>query len=69
MNKVQQEVLAEVPEMYQGVTQRAFAGTGSPRAAIKAKCLECVGYVRADVSACVAVRCPLHAYRPYRSAK
>ena len=42
----------------------AFAGTLSPRQAIKAKCLDCCGYDRAEVAGCTVVLCPLHSYRP-----
>lgn len=66
MDKHQIEALAEIPESCQGIVKRAFEKTTPPRAAIKAKCLECCGYVRADITACVATRCPLHAYRPFQ---
>ena len=45
---------------------RAVAGTTSPREAIRAQCLECVGWVRREVTICTARACPLYAYRPYQ---
>ena len=44
----------------------AAAGRASPRAAIKAFCLECVGWQRAEVSRCTAPTCLLWLYRPFR---
>jgi len=49
-----------------GILKRAYAGSASPRQAIKAFCLQCVGYQRQDVAGCTAVACPLHKYRPYQ---
>jgi hypothetical protein len=66
MDEKQAAALTEVPESARGIVASAFDGSASPRKAIKAKCLECCGYSRADVTACVATRCPLHAYRPYQ---
>jgi hypothetical protein len=53
--------------LYEKVIEDARAGTASPRRAIKAKCLECVGFVRKDITHCTSLQCPLHAYRPYQS--
>ena len=44
----------------------AAAGRASPRAAIKAQCMECVGWVRSEVAACTALACPLWGYRPFK---
>jgi hypothetical protein len=48
---------------------RAAEGTASPREAIKAFCLECVGYKRVEVRRCTATACPLWAYRPWQDAE
>jgi hypothetical protein len=58
--------LATLPVIYQKVALDAHNGTCSPRSAIKAKCLECVGYVRADITNCTAPTCALYQYRPYQ---
>lgn len=38
----------------------------SLRAAINAKCYECVGEDIKEIKYCSAMRCPLHAVRPYQ---
>lgn len=44
---------------------RAALGEGSPRQAIKAFCLECTGWDRAEVTRCTAKACPLFEFRPF----
>lgn len=63
------EYLAAVPVSARGIVQRAFAGKASPRAAIKAKCLDCAHWDRAEVADCLVVLCPLYPYRPFQSAR
>jgi hypothetical protein len=55
--------------MYGGVLKKAFDGASSPRSAIKAMCLHCVGYRRVDVTNCTGYACPLWMYRPYQDDK
>ncbi len=55
-----------VTALYRGNVKRAFEGKCSPRAASKAKCLDCCCYVREDVETCQVYLCPLHAFRPYQ---
>jgi hypothetical protein len=45
---------------------QATRGKASPRVAIKAFCLECVGWNRPEVARCTATACPLWMYRPFR---
>lgn len=59
----------QAPPLYAGIRAKALAGTASPRQAIKAMCLECVGYIRADVASCQITDCPLHKYRPYAAER
>jgi hypothetical protein len=62
-----QEFLAtSVPPSARGLMAGAFAGTVSPRQAIKAACLACCCYDRAEVAGCTVILCPLHRYRPYQ---
>ena len=61
--------LATVPASARGIVQRAFAGKASPRAAVKAYCLVCSGFDRAEVADCLVVLCPLHPYRPFQSLR
>jgi hypothetical protein len=65
VKSAQAKILSEVPEIYRVTFARAFNGT-SRTSAIKAFCLSCVGYVRADIRNCTARGCPLHPYRPYQ---
>lgn len=53
--------------LYDKVLARARAGEASPRQAIKAFCLECVGLIRKDITECTAKQCPLWKYRPYQT--
>jgi hypothetical protein len=55
------------PPTYRPLLLEAWSGTLGPRAAIRVKCLECVGWVRAEIPACTADGCPLWAYRPGQS--
>jgi hypothetical protein len=61
------EYLNTVPALYQSLTQRALEGSCSPRTAIKAKCLDCCGHVRAEITSCTVVLCPLWWFRPYQT--
>jgi len=51
-----------------GVFRRAYRG-GSLRAAINAKCLECIGYSAKEVRGCTSPGCPLWSARPYRTTR
>lgn len=57
--------LATVQVKSQGVIAAALNGTGSPRKAIKAKCLTCTNFSREEIEHCTVIICPLHAFRPY----
>lgn len=65
MNEKQIERLEEAPESCRAVLRRAYGGK-SKAAALKAFCLQCVGYVRKDVTECTALGCPLWMVRPYQ---
>lgn len=65
MNPKQESFVNAAPESCQGILRRAFDGTGSKRDAIKAHCLSCTHFDRAQIKACAVTLCPLHAYRPY----
>lgn len=58
----------EMPGIYRNNYLSAVSGKASPRNAIKAFCIECMGYVRAEVSKCSTIDCPLNMYRPYKKA-
>ena len=61
-------VIADAPTSSQKSLREAFSGSASPRAAIKAMCLTCVGYERDSVRNCTGWSCPLWKYRPYQEA-
>ena len=63
----QTKELSTIGPMYQGVIKRAYEGRASPRSAIRAMCLQCVGYERSEVTHCSSFACPLHFYRPYQN--
>ena len=64
--KVRQYVLS-APLSIQNTLTRAFSDPKcSPRAAIKAKCLSCCNFDRAEVAGCTVVICPLHRFRPFQ---
>lgn len=52
----------DIPAPYEGLYQQAMSGR-SRRAAVRSFCLECVGYVSAEVTACTDKGCPLYPYR------
>lgn len=58
--------LNQAPDSQKTILSRALQGTASPRAAIKAKCLNCCGFDRAEVRHCPVVLCALHRYRPFQ---
>jgi hypothetical protein len=52
---------------YQKKYDRAMSGR-DPRAAIAAKCLDCMHWQRSRIAECPIVCCPLWPYRPFTSA-
>ena len=62
-------LMASVPVSARKLIARAFAGQLSPRQAIKAKCMDCSGYQRAEVADCRVILCPLHAVRPFQETR
>lgn len=57
--------ISEAPQSCQKSLAQAFFGSASPRQAIKAMCLACVGFDRQSVRNCTGYSCPLWQYRPY----
>ena len=55
--------LKDMPPKYRGLYKRAMGGK-SKSAAIRAFCLECMGWVGSEVRRCTAPACPLYPYRP-----
>jgi len=66
MNERIQKRIDDMPESCRGIYQKAMKGK-SKAAGVKAFCLECMGWNRAEVKRCDTVTCPLFPYRPFRS--
>jgi hypothetical protein len=60
-----QERRAQIPDIHKANYDKAMRGK-SLRAASKAFCLECVGYMKEEVRQCTDLACPLYPYRPYK---
>ncbi len=60
---------ADVPISARGGYVRSALGEASPRQAIKAFCLECVYWIRSEVTQCTALACPLYEYRPFAAKR
>lgn len=69
LNERQTKVVLNAPPRYQGILTKAYLFEASPRQAIKACCIECVGCedVKERVGSCASVTCPLNKYRPYQT--
>lgn len=61
-----ERVIAAAPASAQNTLTQAFLGAASPRQAIKAQCLVCVGYDREAIRNCTGWSCPLWKYRPFQ---
>lgn len=62
------EIPERVKDRYQDIAKKAYQGRATPMGAIKAKCVECVGYESpaTTISECSVQLCPLWLYRPYQ---
>lgn len=60
-----EDYIAAAPVSARGTLEKAFSGQ-SRAAAVKAKCLTCSNYERADVTDCRVFDCPLWPWRPYQ---
>lgn len=54
--------LGDTPRKYRGMMRRAWSGR-SRLAAIRAACVECMGWDAIGVTDCTSLACPLYAYR------
>jgi hypothetical protein len=68
LQAARERMLSQCPTLFTGIFARAYGGAASPREAIKAKCLECIGFERAEITRCTSWGCPLWPYRPYQKA-
>ncbi|ABF08893.1 hypothetical protein [Cupriavidus metallidurans] len=61
--------LAQTEVSSRALLVRCWAGEASPRQAIKAFCVACVGGTRAEVTRCTCYACPLYEFRPFKTAR
>ena len=61
-----ERALEQAPESAKNTLREAFSGSASPRKAIKAMCLACVGFEREQIKNCTGFSCPLWKYRPFQ---
>lgn len=54
------------PISFEMIMLRSYLKEAPPRAAIQAKCLDCVNFVRDEITYCTVKTCPLFEYRPYQ---
>ena len=60
-----ERIISRAPINTRPLYMRAYAGK-SRKNAIKAFCMECLGYSSKDVRTCTAPTCPLYEVRPFR---
>lgn len=61
-----------IPDLHKGAYRRKYlkAMSGkSMRAAVNAKCLDCMNWQSTEVKLCPSMDCPLWPYRPYQGGK
>lgn len=58
--------ILDCPNRHRGVLRAAYEKRASPRKAIQAFCLQCLGYSPEAIRECSARACPLWRYRPYQ---
>lgn len=61
--------LHTIPTSCRKLFERSWAGKTSPRASVKAFCLECLGFDRIEIKHCTAFACPLWPIRPYQKLR
>lgn len=57
--------LAAMPSTCRGAYKKAV-NHKSMRSAVNSFCLECIGYIRKEISLCTDLACPLYSYRPFQ---
>lgn len=53
----------ETPKAYHGLVDQI--AKGSRAAAMKLQCLECVQYVKKEITNCSCLQCPIYSFRPF----
>ena len=65
MNDKIEKRLNDIPVLYKNNYRKAMNGKNRA-SAVKAFCLECMGWQRTEVAKCTSVACPLFLYRPFK---
>jgi hypothetical protein len=58
----------EMPQSFRAAYRKAM-DTKSLRAAVNAKCQDCMNWQRVEIRDCLVVICPLWPHRPYQKAR
>lgn len=58
--------LTTLPTSVRTLFGKAFERECSPRAAIKAACLQCTNFERTEIANCSTIRCQLREFRPFQ---
>jgi hypothetical protein len=58
-----------VPIQHRPLYLKVLTGKPTRTDAVKAFCLECVGWAKKEVANCSSIACPLHSFRPFQSVK
>ena len=65
------EYRKNIPNLHHGAYKKVYdkaMNSKSKAAAIKAKCLDCMGWLSNEVKNCPITYCPLYPHRPYKTA-
>ena len=54
-------------KVHEDLFKRVLSGRAPQREAVKAQCIECIGYIDVvkEIKNCADTMCPLYRYRPY----
>jgi hypothetical protein len=63
IRKAREERLKVIPKKYQKIFERAWTGK-SRKAAVRAQCIECMGFSIKGIKECSSMACSLYGYRP-----
>lgn len=58
--------LSSCTESAKGLFRRVYEGRATRNQSIKAMCLDCLGFDRAEIAVCGCYACPLWRYRPFQ---
>ncbi|MBE3140922.1 MAG: hypothetical protein IMZ53_10095 [Thermoplasmata archaeon] len=67
-DELMKKFMSRIPKTMQAVFKKAYSGK-SKAAGVRAKCLDCVNLIRAEVGLCEAITCPLWQYRPFQKGQ